>query len=193
MASSNAMLLSLVLVFVFIGPSLARPYYHGYRTVELRTICDGTINPQYCWDNLSPGYGTGTTEDCYRVADGSIDVAYNSAREIHDLLGNMVESTNDPQLRTLYRSCAARYNTAIRDLEHAKKYLFSGDYQRVAYEATHALQDVSECKERFPGYSYGGGFPGYLLDSSRLAERMQDFEVRCSILSNVANYFLTNY
>ncbi|CAK9136448.1 unnamed protein product [Ilex paraguariensis] len=159
MASSNAMLLSLVLVFVFIGPSLARPYYHGYRTVELRTICDGTINPQYCWDNLSPGYGTGTTEDCYRVADGSIDVACNSAREIHDLLGNMVESTNDPQLRTLYRSCAARYNTAIRDLEHAKKYLLSGDYQRVAYEATHALQDVSECKERFPGYSYGGGFP----------------------------------
>ncbi|CAK9187598.1 unnamed protein product [Ilex paraguariensis] len=213
MASTFSLLVSLFLAFVFISPSVARHHDHHYhhhhhrhhkgsKSADLRSICDGTIDPHYCWDDLSPHYGSGTIDDCYPLADNSIDSAEEIGKQIQQLLRDLSQSTEDHQLRKLYKKCSGRYKKAVRDLEHAKKYLYSGHYEHVADEAGRALEEAGECKERYPEYSYGqgrfpfssrngrfpfwnnGGFPGYLIDSSRLSQLIQEFELRCSILSN---------
>ncbi|CAK9136446.1 unnamed protein product [Ilex paraguariensis] len=195
--------LFLACVFLNTSPSHAYNPFRGVN-VDMKRVCDGTINPRNCWERLRPGYGTpGSLGDAYSLADNYIAMARRSANDIHDLLGNLVESTNDHPQRQLYRDCAGRYNQAIRDLDHATKHLQSGDYRRVAADASQAPNEVRDCNAQVSGYSFGGPgpfrrsydprFPGYTpLDSSGLPEMIQDFELYCNIVNNVATYLPRN-
>ncbi|KAK3041904.1 LOW QUALITY PROTEIN: hypothetical protein RJ639_002186 [Escallonia herrerae] len=157
-------------------------HHHHKRLVtgKLKKTCDGTRKHNLClkllkYDNLP------TTADLSDIVEIAIDLAHSRGKKIRHSFTSFARITNDHQLKKHYLSCSKNYESAVRDIKHAKKHLHWGYYQRIIDEATKASNKVSDCEDHFSG--------SLVEPSTTFSKKNQEFSFLCNIVAVATEQF----
>ncbi|KAI9080629.1 hypothetical protein K1719_037386 [Acacia pycnantha] len=145
-SSSTAMIITLLSLLTFLCLPLISSY--STKAVSVQEICSKHTNPTFCTETLNPKSGSDLeTLGHYATMDVAHLPASQTITDLHALIAN---TTNDPQMRQRYRTCAIKYDDVITRLEDASRALSSGDYSGMASGANDVIVDVQDCDLRPP-------------------------------------------
>ncbi|XP_028079849.1 pectinesterase inhibitor-like [Camellia sinensis] len=162
---SCSMLVSLVFMFMLIGPSFAKQH------TKLKQICSKTIDQHECI-KLMKSNSRASDADIRGLTDIAIDLASSKAR---DILNSPYDNRFEGYT-SFRRSCSNNYLNAIRDLEQTKKLFYDGDYKRIAVQVNDVKEDVRDCKNQFEN---SANYSSYKSDRKRWNK---EFEILCDVI-----------
>ncbi|KAI7994941.1 Pectinesterase inhibitor [Camellia lanceoleosa] len=158
---SCSMLVSLVFMFMLIGPSFAKEH------TKLQQICSKTIDQHECI-KLMKSDSRASNADIRGLTEIAIDLASFKAGDfVNSPDGYRFEGHN-----SFASSCDKNYMDAIRDLEQTKKLFYDGDYKRIAVQVNHVKDRVRDCKNKFENSSY----------TSERKRWNKEFEILCDVI-----------
>ncbi|KAL7164688.1 hypothetical protein ACSBR2_040564 [Camellia fascicularis] len=169
---SCSMLVSLVFMFMLIGPSFAEKH------TKLKQICSETIDQHECMKLMKSDSRT-SDADIRGLTEIAINLAYSKASDIIEILKSRYDNTLDTwndrynSFSHRYGSCYKNYHDAIRDLEQTKKLFYDGDYKRMAVQVNDAKKKVRGCKNQIENSE------SYSTDRRRWNK---EFEILCDVI-----------
>ncbi|XP_038896411.1 pectinesterase inhibitor-like [Benincasa hispida] len=141
------------------------------------TICQRTRNPPFCSNLLK----SARTTDLKGLITFTINLAHTKATESRALAQFLASKAADPKFKERYASCAKHYDDAASDLNDAKNYLATGDYDGVNIQASGAMTETDDCQDNFTQSP---------MDGSGLSKHGKALEDICSIILVIANILL---
>ncbi|KAK2992596.1 hypothetical protein RJ640_027909 [Escallonia rubra] len=158
-------------------------HHHHHKSIitgKLKKTCEGTRKPNMClkllnFDNFP------ATADLPDIIEISIDLAHLRGKKIHHSFTSLARITNDHQVKKHYLSCSKNYESAVRDIKHAKKHLHWGYYQRIIDEAIEASNKVSDCEDHVSG--------SLVEPSTTFSKKNQEFGFLCNVISVTTEQF----
>ncbi|KAI7995638.1 Pectinesterase inhibitor [Camellia lanceoleosa] len=169
---SCSMLVSLVFMFMLIGPSFAK------QRTKLKQICSKTIDQHECI-KLMKSNSRASDADIRGLTEIAIDLASCKARDILGVLNSRYDNRYDTwkdrynSFTDRHGSCYKNYQDAIRDLEQTKKLFYDGDYKRIAVRVNDVKEEVRDCKNQFENSA------NYSSDRRRWNK---EFEILCDVI-----------
>ncbi|KAI8018003.1 Pectinesterase inhibitor [Camellia lanceoleosa] len=162
---SCSMLVSLVFMFMLIGPSFAKQH------TKLKQICSKTIDQHECI-KLMKSNSRASDADIRGLTEIAIDLASSKAR-------HFLNSPYDSRFEGYYSftsSCYKNYGDAITHLEQTKKLFYDGDYKRIAVQVNRVKDDIRDCKNKFENSVH---YTSYSSDRERWNK---EFEILCDVI-----------
>ncbi|KAG8385144.1 hypothetical protein BUALT_Bualt03G0011200 [Buddleja alternifolia] len=164
--NKNTMFIALLLAFAI--PSSLGHRDDSDKENDLRDLCSQVKKSKECLDIIKSEFRRFEDTDCKGVAGPVIDLAREKAEEIRDMLNGLHKDSRDDKLKDKYISCSKNYNDASRDLDLAKRYFDSNDYQHIPVQVDEIEQELKNCKREFNKDAF---------DPAHIRNRSKEFRV----------------
>ncbi|KAK2990192.1 hypothetical protein RJ640_014644 [Escallonia rubra] len=145
---SSSLLISLLLVLLFIDPSVASPIANATGYALVARICEQTYNKYYCTDALKSDPRT-KTADPKALLEVSLKLASSNATATTLQIQSLIKDAKDPGLKDHLQVCADVYKGIVDDLTKANTSSKSGQYDDVRRSAIRATHGPESCEVAF--------------------------------------------
>ncbi|GAV71660.1 PMEI domain-containing protein [Cephalotus follicularis] len=167
---SSSLVAPIILLFLLVTPSSCAKNL-------IAEICPQTRNPSFCVGLLNSTPGAATA-DLMGLAKITISLAHNSASRTYDQIRSLVKQASNPQLKQHYKSCTEYYSESLSDLDQAREYLASGDYDGVNIQASSVMTYTDDCDEEINKPP---------TEPSGVSKKNQELTNICGIILVIAN------
>lgn len=138
--------------FLFASLLLALPFMTIIPTFAsenlISLICSKSINPPLCLKALKSDPRSAQA-NLRGLGQISIDLAQASAKETSRMIELLAKNTTNRRLKGQYETCTENYDDAISNLDDAKNFLKSDDFESLNVYASAVVTDADTCEDSF--------------------------------------------